>query len=87
MKMLQGKYEEAIAGFEAAIASFDQQNEPASVAVVWHQLGRAHQEAGQYDRAEAAYRRSLEIETQLNNPSGQGRPVVWVSWAIFTKVV
>jgi len=29
------------------------------------------QDAGQYDAAEAAYRRSLEIDAQTNNRAGQ----------------
>ncbi|MEM9945664.1 MAG: tetratricopeptide repeat protein, partial [Cyanobacteria bacterium P01_D01_bin.36] len=70
-RMYQGKYEEAIAGFESAKHLFEQQNEPASVAAAWHQLGLVYQKAGQYDPAEEAYRRSLEIETQLGNLSGQ----------------
>ncbi|MFK8184141.1 MAG: tetratricopeptide repeat protein [Phormidesmis sp.] len=70
-QMLQGKHEEAIAGFEAAKHLFAQQNEPASVATALHQLGVVYEEAGQYEPAEEAYRRALEITTQLGNLSGQ----------------
>ena len=55
---------------------FEQQNEPASVAVAWHQIGNAHQDAGNYDEAEAGYRRSLEITTQTNNRAGQAISLV-----------
>ncbi|MCP5087056.1 MAG: tetratricopeptide repeat protein, partial [Rhodobacteraceae bacterium] len=68
----QGKYAEAVAAYEAARAIFEQQNEPGSVATMWHQIGIVHREAGHYDEAEAAYRQSLEIETRTNNRSGQG---------------
>ncbi|HET89486.1 MAG TPA: tetratricopeptide repeat protein, partial [Chloroflexi bacterium] len=61
---MQGKYAEARALFE-------QQNEPTAVATAWHQLGMVHQEAGDYDTAEAAYRKSLEILTQTDNRAGQ----------------
>ncbi len=67
----QGKYAEAVAGLEAARELFAAQNEPTTVAAVWHQIGWVQQDAGQYDAAEAAYRRSLEIETQLNNRAKQ----------------
>jgi tetratricopeptide (TPR) repeat protein len=71
VRMFQGRYGEAIAEHEAARTLFDQQNEPQSVAVAWHQTGMVYQEAGQYDAAEAAYRQSLEIETRLGNRAGQ----------------
>ena len=67
----QGKYEEAIASHQSARTLFEQQNEPASVATAWHQLGIVYQDAGQYDPAEAAYRQSLEIETRRGDLSGQ----------------
>jgi tetratricopeptide (TPR) repeat protein len=37
------------------------------VTTAWFQIGRVHQKAGDYEAAEAAYRRSLEIATQINN--------------------
>jgi tetratricopeptide (TPR) repeat protein len=67
----QGKYTEAISYLEEARASFEQQNEPRMIAVAWHQIGMAHQEADDYEQAEAAYRRSLEISTQNNDRAGQ----------------
>ncbi len=71
VRLLQGKYAEALAGYEEARAIFEQHNEPASVAIIWHQIGVVHQGAGNYEEAETAYRQSLEIETRLNNPAGQ----------------
>ncbi|MGB5914973.1 MAG: tetratricopeptide repeat protein, partial [Phormidesmis sp.] len=67
----QAKYEEAIASLQSARTLFEQQNEPASVATIWHQLGIVYQDAGQYDPAEAAYRQSLEIKTRRGDLSGQ----------------
>jgi tetratricopeptide (TPR) repeat protein len=68
---LQGKYAKAIKGYEEARGIFEQQNEPVTVAGVWHQLGVAHQDAGNYDKAEVAYRKSLAIFTQNNNRAEQ----------------
>ena len=48
----QDKYTEAIAGYEAARAIFEQQNEPTSVAAAWHQLGMVYEQAGDNDKAE-----------------------------------
>jgi len=67
----QGKYADALVNLEDALILFEKQNEPKSVASVQHQIGIVHQEAGDYESAEAAYRRSLEIETQNDNKSGQ----------------
>jgi tetratricopeptide (TPR) repeat protein len=65
--MLQGRYDLAIAQYAAARTLFEQQNEPQSVAVAWHQTGMVYQEAGQFEAAETAYRRSLEIATHSNS--------------------
>jgi tetratricopeptide (TPR) repeat protein len=71
VRRMQGRYGEAIAEYDAARTLFEQQNEPKSVAVIWHQTGIAYQKAGQYDAAETAYRQSLEISTQLGDRAGQ----------------
>ena len=55
---------------EALVSSKRRMNQK-SVATAWHQIGMVHQEAGDYEKAEAAYRRSLEIETQNNDRAGQ----------------
>ncbi|MCB0296077.1 MAG: tetratricopeptide repeat protein, partial [Calditrichaeota bacterium] len=70
VRMLQGKYPEAVAGFKEARAIFEQLDEPASVAGAWHQLGMVHHRAGQFDAAETAYRHALGIRTQTNNRAG-----------------
>ncbi|WP_204138029.1 tetratricopeptide repeat protein [Halomicronema sp. CCY15110] len=71
VRRMQGRYDEAIAEYTAARALFEQQNEPQTVAVIWHQIGMVYQAAGQFDAAETAYRRSLEMETQIGNRAGQ----------------
>jgi tetratricopeptide (TPR) repeat protein len=68
----QGLYAEALAAHNEARTIFEQQNEPAMVANAWHQIGMVHQDAGHDDEAETAYRRALEIRTQMNNRAGQG---------------
>jgi tetratricopeptide (TPR) repeat protein len=69
--LLQGKYAEALASLVEARTLFEEQNEPESVAGIWHQIGMVHQEAGDYEQAEAAYRRSLEIKSQNDDRGGQ----------------
>ncbi|MEM9116635.1 MAG: tetratricopeptide repeat protein [Cyanobacteria bacterium P01_F01_bin.56] len=71
VRMDQGRYDEAIAEYNAARTLFEQQNELQTVAVIWHQTGMVYQEAGQFDTAETAYRRSLEIETQIGDRARQ----------------
>jgi tetratricopeptide (TPR) repeat protein len=72
VRMEQQQYAKAIAEYKDALAIFETQSEPKSVATAWHQIGMAHQQAGDYEAAEAAYRRSLEIKTQNNDRAGQG---------------
>jgi tetratricopeptide (TPR) repeat protein len=61
---LQSKYTDALASLVEARTLFEEQNETKSVAGIWHQIGIVHQEMGDYEEAEVAYRRSLEIFTQ-----------------------
>lgn len=68
---IQGKYVKALTSFDGARAIFEAQNEPAPVASMWHRIGMVQQDTGQYDDAEMAYRRSLEIRTQINDRAGQ----------------
>lgn len=42
-------------------------------AAAWHLIGMVHQDTGQHDESEAAYRRSLEITTRINDQAGQAR--------------
>ncbi|PSN78313.1 hypothetical protein C8B47_17490, partial [filamentous cyanobacterium CCP4] len=69
--MLQERYEDSIIYFKEVLTLFEQQNDPQSVAKTYHQIGNSHQGAGQYEAAEMAYRKSLEIETRIGDWAGQ----------------
>lgn len=68
---LQSLYAKALANLEEARNIFEQQNEPATFAIAWHQTGMVYEETGQFDAAETAYRRSLEMKTQIGDRAGQ----------------
>lgn len=71
VRMLQRRYSEALAAHADARERFQTLGEPGSVAIAWHQMGMVHQEAGQPQAAEAAYRESLAINVQLHDVAGQ----------------
>jgi tetratricopeptide (TPR) repeat protein len=71
MRMLQGRYSEALAAHAEAREWFTQLNEPGAVAVSWHQTGVTYQEAAQLEEAEDAYRKSLAIEVLLGDVASQ----------------
>jgi len=73
VRMLQGYHPEALAAFEEARKRFTLLDEPGTVAVSWHQSGVVYQHAGEPEAAEDAYRKSLAIEVQLGNITGQAR--------------
>ena len=73
VRMQQHNYTEALATYTEARDIFTGLGEPGTVAGIWHQTGTAYQNAGQPDRAEDAYRRSLAIEVRLGNVAGQAR--------------
>ncbi|MBC8031234.1 MAG: TIR domain-containing protein [Pyrinomonadaceae bacterium] len=70
-RMNQGRYKEALNGFEEARERFTQLDEPGSVAVLWHQTGIVYQEMGESEAAEDAYRKSLAMKVRLGNVAGQ----------------
>jgi Tfp pilus assembly protein PilF len=69
--MRQGRYPEALQAYEVARESFTHLGEPGTVATLWHQIGIVHEQAGQPETAEDAYRKSLAIKVQLGNVAGQ----------------
>jgi tetratricopeptide (TPR) repeat protein len=71
VRLLQGRYEEALEAQEIARERFTRLDEPSSVAGSWHETGRVYQAAGQPDAAEDAYRKSLALEVRLGNVAGQ----------------
>ncbi|MFC2154932.1 tetratricopeptide repeat protein, partial [Acidobacteriota bacterium] len=64
VRMYQGRYKDALDAFDEARETFENLNEPASVATIWHQTGMVHEKAGQLEAAERAYRESLAIKVQ-----------------------
>lgn len=69
--LLQERYQEALEIYVGARDAFDAFGEPRMVARAWHQIGRVHQEAGQFEPAEQAYRQSLAIKVRENDLRGQ----------------
>jgi tetratricopeptide (TPR) repeat protein len=71
VRVLQYRYPEALAAHEEARKIFQDLGEPASVAQAWHGIGWVHEEAGQPEAAERAYRESLAIKVRLGDVAGQ----------------
>lgn len=71
VRLLQRRYTDALAAFEAAHRTFESLGEPGSVATIWHQIGMVHHEVSQPQAAEEAYRRALAISVQLGDTAGQ----------------
>jgi tetratricopeptide (TPR) repeat protein len=68
IRLQQKRYNEALDALIESRNIFENLGEPTMVAVAWHQIGKVHEEAGQYDASEQAYRESLANEVQQNNP-------------------
>lgn len=60
-RMLQGRLAEALAGWQQARRDFEALGEPAAVATAWHQIGMVLEMNGQWDRAQDAYTRAVEL--------------------------
>jgi tetratricopeptide (TPR) repeat protein len=71
VRLHQQRYAEALEAYQQARDTFSRLSEPGSVAIVWHQIGRVYQEAGQPEAAEEAYNQSLAIKVRLGNQAGQ----------------
>jgi tetratricopeptide (TPR) repeat protein len=71
IRLYQQRYAEALEAHQQARDTFSRLQEPGSVAIAWHQIGRVHEEAGQPEAAEEAYNQSLAIEVRLGNQAGQ----------------
>ena len=83
LAMREGKLDEALTRYRAALALFQQLREPAMEAVAWHQLGVVYQEAQQWDEAERHYRESARIEEERGNLAGAAQ--TWNNLAIVSK--
>ncbi|BAY73269.1 TPR domain protein (plasmid) [Trichormus variabilis NIES-23] len=61
LALRQHKLQEAVQRYSEVLITFQQLNEPASVAGAWHQLGIVYEKAKQWDEAEYAYREAAWI--------------------------
>jgi tetratricopeptide (TPR) repeat protein len=71
VRLMQRRYPDALKAFAEARERFTKLDEPSSVAASWHQTGVVHQELGELEAAEDAYRKSLAIEVRLGNVAEQ----------------
>ncbi|OUL25313.1 CHAT domain-containing protein [Nostoc sp. 106C] len=67
LALRQGNLPEAEQRYREVLTTFQQLNEPAAEATVWHQLGMVYEEGKQWDAAEDAYRTSAQIKESLGN--------------------
>jgi tetratricopeptide (TPR) repeat protein len=67
---VQNNLTEAAQRYREALQIFQQLNEPASEASVWHQLGMTFEKSRQWEAAEQAYRQSAQIEEAQGNLAG-----------------
>jgi tetratricopeptide (TPR) repeat protein len=71
VRLGQQRYPEALDGYMKAHDTFEALGEPRFIAAAWHGIGRVHEEAGQFDAAEDAYRHALAIRVREADLSGQ----------------
>lgn len=83
LAMFEGDIKESVERYGGALALFQQLQEPAAEAAVWHQLGMAFEEARQWDEAERHYRESALIKEMLGNLAGAAQ--TWNHLAIVNE--
>lgn len=71
IRFLQERYKDALEIYADARDTFETLGEPRLVATAWHQIGQVHDESGQFEFAEAAYRQSLAIRVRENDLASQ----------------
>lgn len=71
VRLLQKRYREALEIYAEARESFQALGEPLQVATALHLTGTVHQNAGQFELAEQAFRQSLAIKVQENDLAAQ----------------
>ncbi|MCB0087855.1 MAG: tetratricopeptide repeat protein, partial [Caldilineaceae bacterium] len=67
----QGRYSNALTYLEEARTFFEAHSELDSASNVWHEIGLVQKGMERYEDAEEAFRRSLEIRTNINDIGGQ----------------
>ena len=73
VRLLQGRYTEALTALEETCKLFTSLGEPGSVAAYYHLSGIVYEKTGKTEAAEDAYRQSLELEVRLGNFAGQAK--------------
>lgn len=71
VRLQQKRYAEALEIFTEARDTFETLREPRQVAAVLHSIGVAHEQAGQLEPAERAYRESLAVAVRENYLASQ----------------
>lgn len=66
----QNRYGEALICFNDARRMFEEMNEPASLAIIYHQTGALYRSCNELNLAEESFRESLRIKTLLENNLG-----------------
>ncbi len=81
--MREGRLDEAARRYREALALFQQLREPASEAVLWHQLGRVFEESRQWGESERHYREAARIDAERGNLAGAAQ--TWNQLAMVSK--
>ncbi|MEJ6480359.1 CHAT domain-containing protein [Nostoc punctiforme UO1] len=85
LALRQGNLPEAEQRSREVLTTFQQLNEPAKEAKVWHQLGMVYEEAKQWNAAEDAYRKSAQIKESLGNLADAAS--TWGQLGLLNKLV
>jgi tetratricopeptide (TPR) repeat protein len=85
LALLQGNLAEAEQRYQAALASFQNFNEPGTEAIYWHQLGVVYEKAQQWEAAERAYRQAAHLEEAQGHL--QGAAQTWNQLATVTRMM
>src|SRR4030095_10962700 len=67
LALAEGRLDEALVRYQAALSFFQRISERATEAVVWQQLGVVFHQAQRCDEAERHYRKAIELDRQIGN--------------------
>jgi tetratricopeptide (TPR) repeat protein len=70
LALVQNNLTEAAQRYQEALQVFQQLNEPAMEAIVWHQLGMTFGKSRQWEAAEQAYRKAAQIDEAQGDLAG-----------------
>jgi tetratricopeptide (TPR) repeat protein len=71
VRLLQRRYQEALALYIETRELFKSQGDLRAVATAWHQIGTVYRKQEQFDAAERAYRESLSLRVQHHDRAGE----------------